>query len=215
MAISYIATASVKNASSGSSIISVPTGTSNGHVMVAFVVVNNTTTTTTPSGWTLIDTQVNGVGFTGRTSMYYRVANSEPANYTFTHSSTQRNAGWIATFSGVDTSTVTDGSSKATGNACQAPSITTTTSNTMLIYGVNNDNTFACTFTPPTGMTEFIDTGGAGGVYGAYQAIASTGATGTRTATPSSSGNSAQQMVALREATAPPSNTTNFFRLFQ
>ena len=84
---------------------------------------------------------------------------------------------------------------------------------TMLIYGVNNDNTFACTFTPPTGMTEFIDTGGAGGVYGAYQAIASTGATGTRTATPSSSGNCAQQMVALREATAPPSNTTNFFGL--
>lgn len=85
MAISYIATASVENVSSGSSIISVPTGTSNGHVMVAFVAVNNTTTTTTPSGWTLIDTQVNGDGFTGRTSMYYRVANSEPANYTFTN----------------------------------------------------------------------------------------------------------------------------------
>ena len=39
MAISYIATASVENVSSGSSIISVPTGTSNGHVMVAFVAV--------------------------------------------------------------------------------------------------------------------------------------------------------------------------------
>lgn len=209
MAIAYVSSASVLNSSSGSSIINVPSGTVDGYVMVAFVSVNNTTSTTTPTGWTLINSQLNG-GISGRISLYFRVASSEPSNYTFTHSSTQRNGGWISTFAGVDTSSVTNGSSM-TGASFTAPSITTTVANTMLVYGGYNDNAANTVFSAPGGMTMSVDTGGFGSVGGMYGVQSSAGATGTRTMAQAPPVLGASAMVALREATAPPSNTTNFF----
>lgn len=75
--------------------INVPSGTANGDIMLAFTS-SGSTAFTAPSGWTQIYNTSNGAGMTA----WYRVASSEPSNYTFTCNSsvTAITAGCIVTF---------------------------------------------------------------------------------------------------------------------
>src|SRR5690606_36688661 len=114
------------------------------------------------SGWTLIQTaQSNPTNVLMVTSSFYKVAtDSEPDDYTWTQSESQRFCGIIMRVTGLDTANPIDVFDAATyqetpgNNLIPAPSVTPTVTNGFLVCGVG----FAwagVTFTAsPPGMTE-------------------------------------------------------------
>ena len=208
MAIAFVAASSGSSAFSATSVlIAVPAGTVNGYVMVACVTTNGETTTISPpAGWTAI--RGDAYSAAGRQQMWYRVASSEPANYTWTVVAGSSLAGGIISLSGVDTTTPTDGDTGAASNdgltSIIAPSITTSVANTMLVgfFGAHDS---ATSIAVATGMTERIAS-----VHpdvfttleAATEAVVAIGATGTRSATANVAARDLAQMVAMRPATA-------------
>src|SRR5436305_15015941 len=80
---------SAKNAASAATsvAVNVPSGVVNGDLLLALVSVSggSATSITAPSGWTLIGTKTDtgsGAGHEGE-AVYYRLASSEPAGYTW------------------------------------------------------------------------------------------------------------------------------------
>ena len=111
MTIALVNAANVVNTTATTTVVvNKPTGTLSGHVMVAAIYASGGQTITPPSGWTL---QASETGSTSnRIWVYTRVAGgSEPSSYTWTLSATGKNAGWIGTYSGVDTPTPLDAAS--------------------------------------------------------------------------------------------------------
>ena len=172
-----------------------PSGTSVGDVMIASIAVRpNTATITEPAGWTLVRRIDNANANANSLAVYYKVAGgSEPANYTWTFSTSTGSAGGIQTFSGVDTTNpinVEAGQNTANGLTHATPSVTTTAANTMIV--TSHGFTSSATWTPPAGMTEAFDaasltvpaTGGIS-IEGNYAIQTAAGATGTKTATAS------------------------------
>ena len=104
-----------------------PSGTAAGDVMIASIAVRpDTAAITAPANWTLVrridNTNVNA----NSVAVYYKVAGaSEPANYTWTFSTSTGSAGGIHTFSGVDTGNPIDvegGQNTASGLTHVTPS---------------------------------------------------------------------------------------------
>ncbi len=116
-----------------------PTGVVAGDVMVATITVSGVPALTVPTGWNLVEASVT-TNTTLEMGVWTRVAGaSEGANYTWSWTGTQRAAGTIVAYTGVDNSTVVDNSgaahSKNTGTSA-APStatFTTTSANTVLV----------------------------------------------------------------------------------
>lgn len=103
MTVAFVNDADVTNGTAGTSIVvSRPTGTTDGHVLVAFVAMTNLATVTPPAGWNLIGSQ--DASTNTRIAAYYKVASSEPTSWTWTLGSAQRNWGWVGAYSGVKTS---------------------------------------------------------------------------------------------------------------
>jgi len=146
--------------------VNVPTGTTTGHVMYAWLnVAWNTAITTAATGWTLLTSfnQTSGA-LGGWWYLYRKVASgSEPTNYTWTTSAAQNQWGAIVTVSGANTTTpenVTgsvNSSVAATSHAITA--ITPTVANTLLLafYSARNGTATASPYTHPSGMTEVLD----------------------------------------------------------
>jgi Tfp pilus assembly protein PilV len=171
--------------------INQPAGTVQNDVMVASIGIRpDTATVTPPAGWTLLRRMNNDGSISGTNNslvVYYKVAGaSEPANYTWTFSTSTGSAGGILSFSGVDTATPVDvenGQPTPNGPTHTTPSVTTTVSNAMLVASFAYSSAEA--WTPPPGMTEAVDI--AGGLESTeinYLLQAAAGATGTKTATP-------------------------------
>ena len=189
MALSFVAQATAGSAlpADGTVTVSKPTGTTNGDVMFAFITTNADGTLSTPSGWTLISTMQIRTG--ELSGCYYRVASSEPAEYTFTDTGSTMGAG-IITLRGQNT-TVIDvaavvGTQVTSGTSIVADSVTTATDGAWLVcwYGGRGVNTYS----QPTGMTERYDFADGLTTYSQAvdtQEIALAGATGTRTTTTS------------------------------
>lgn len=143
-----------------------PTGTVEGDLLVCFLfsrrgagTVNNHSTL---SGWTLIQTaQSDPTNVLMVTSSFYKVAtDSEPDDYTWTQSESQRFCGIIMRVTGLDTANPIDVFDAATyqetpgNNLIPAPSVTPTVTNGFLVCGVGfawNGVTFTAS---PPGMTE-------------------------------------------------------------
>ena len=201
-------------------VVSKPTGTTAGDVLVAGITVYGGagTTITAPSGWALISRTnqgtSNSTGSVGLAS-FYKIANtSEPSTYTWTIAwnsgvaTADRSAiGGIARYTGVNTSNpldVTSTTSSGNGTSAIAPSITTVTAGSTVInlYGAGDN----VAFTQASGSTERFDVninvgGGANGdLAGSYgdftKAVA--GSTGTKTATVPGTVNWTAHSVALR-----------------
>lgn len=99
MTITFVDDAQTVNGTAGTScVVTKPTGTVDDHVMLAVVAINTNGAITPPAGWTEIDTAVDG---NSRMTAWYRVADSEGTDYTFTFASS-RNWGWIGSYAGVD-----------------------------------------------------------------------------------------------------------------
>lgn len=174
--------------------IPVPAGTVAGDFMIASVGFRpNTLTATAPAGWTLLRRTNNAAGSANSLAVYYRVAGgSEPASYNWTFSAGAAGAaGGIQSFAGVNVSDpidVENGQTTASNTSHVAPSVTTTTANTMIV--TTHSISSGTTWTPPAGMTQAYDRSvnpvpDALGIsiIGSYATQAATGATGTKTAT--------------------------------
>lgn len=205
--ISTIASQSAALDTTQSLVISKPSGTIAGDVLVASVFVNDQNDGLTSSGWT---TEINtNAGNRRLHTMYLVAGSSEPSTYTFsTTGGTNRNlAGGITTYRGVDNSDPTDSSGGGTnGNTAspQALNTPTTTTNTVKVvvsFGMNAN----VTFTPPTSSStyaakeRFDVSSGSVSVMAADYIIPTSGSNfGTETATASASGNWVAHQVGLK-----------------
>jgi hypothetical protein len=173
--------------------ISKPSGTVEGDVMIASIAVRpDTAVITAPANWTLVRRVDNANPNANSLAVYYKVAGaSEPADYTWTFSTSTGSAGGIQSFAGVDQSNpidVENGQNTASGLTHATPSVTTTVTNTMLV--TSHAFTSSATWTPPAGMTEVFDVASetvpsASGISieGNYVIQAAADATGAKTAT--------------------------------
>jgi hypothetical protein len=204
--IAFVGVASAANATETTLTIAAPGSVSAGNVLLAAVHVRGKPAVTAPAGWTLVRSDQNGNAM--KAVVYTKVATaSEPASYTWTFASAQAAAGGITAWSGVSTSTPIDAHggqvNLTSSTTITAPSITTTTTNTMLVgfFGIGP----ATSLTPPAGMTERWDLSSTQGSFkatsGAASALqAAAGATGTRAATSQNAATNIGQLVALRPA---------------
>jgi len=207
--ISLRSSSSANNGSGGTTLtINVPSGTSNGDVMVAHVVVQTAGNSfAAPSGWTIIkrlDTTTNIA-----TATYWKVAgSSEPSSYTWTFGTSGEASGGIASYTGVNTTNPIDVSMVQYNNGTtnvDNTGVTTTFANDMLVYAVGIVSS-APTYTLPSGFTQEWKTSSTSNTTSALsQEIASSsGATGTIHGTLSSSYSTVTHLIALRPASATP-----------
>ena len=171
----------------GSITIAVPTGTQDGDIMVAFITASDTGAAH-GTGWNdVIITQPRaGEDF----AVFYRVASSEPANYTWSWGA-GAGVGTIVTWRGVDFVAPIEvagaaGTAETSGTTLTAPTRTTLYAGALLVtaYSIRK----SATFSTPTGMTERLDYQLAGDVMSLAvdeEVIAAAGATGTRASTTS------------------------------
>jgi hypothetical protein len=208
-AITFLASSS--NNGGGSAVTSLtiarPAGVVAGDVMLAQINVRGGTgvTITPPAGWVLVTNgRINSTTILAQ-AVYYKVAGaSEPVNYAWSFTS-GRASGGIAAFRGADNTTpvnIANGQFNASSTNINAPSITTTSANTMLV-GLFSFARGGGTVAPPAGMTEAYDNSSGGGANGvtseaAYAIQAANGATGMRTATGSNAEVNIGHLVALR-----------------
>ena len=195
----------------GSVQISKPTGLATGDVMIAIVSQRGSNfpiVGSAPSGWTQILNKDNGssIGI----AIYYRVATaSEAGSWTWNFGASDRSAGAIAAFRGVDTSAPIAASGSqinASSTSMTAPSVSPAGANSMLV-ALYAGTSGAATSTPPTGMTESFDAATSAGPNGvmvtaAYATQAGAGASGSKAATASSSVANIGALVALKSASA-------------
>jgi hypothetical protein len=139
-------TTSVQNSSGSTITMTVPSGISNGNLLVMYVAMaSNARTWTTPAGWTV------GTAQDTSRAVYWRVASSEPASYTVTHSGTETSSGVIIAYA--NAAWDTSGLAAQTAASPVTPvAITVGTTNSAIVY-VASQISSSLTFTTPTGYT--------------------------------------------------------------
>lgn len=198
--------------SASSVTVNKPTGVVDGDVMLAFVTWW-TGSLTPPAGWTQVGTTESWAASsdTAKMAVFRKTASGEGSNYTWTNSSSPNEIYvTIRAFYNVDTTTPIDvvgqNSTTSQGTSVVGNSVTTTTTNTMLMFfGSRMDNGInGNAITPDGSMTEISDLNAGSGWTRHFvdeQAVAATGATGSRTATSTGNATYGAFMVALRAAT--------------
>ena len=170
-------------------VIGKPAGTVQNDVLIAAIGFRPASATiTAPAGWTLVRrVDNNGVG-DGQNSLavYRKVAgSSEPSSYSWDVAGAFGAAGGIQAFFNVDTANpvnVENGQATAASLSHATPSVTTTVGNTMLVTA--HTYASATTWTPPTGMTEAVDTmAGGQALEASYVLQPAATSTGAKTAT--------------------------------
>lgn len=208
------ATATALDASAAATSITVnkPTGTASGDLLLASVTLRiSSATITPPAGWT----QVASGGASSITlATFIKVAGgSEPSSYTFTTSLAGRQAAGIDRITGADPITPVDVHSSASGTAATslvAAAVDPSSADTLLVacFGFS---TGTATVTNPGGMTsDWSFTASAVSAApvnaAAHETLSVDTSTGTRTATASTSGNWAAQLLVIQ----PPGVPTGF-----
>jgi hypothetical protein len=177
--------------------INKPASVADGDVMVAFLqVANSDATITAPAGWTL-EATANGAYVYQR--LYWKVAATEGASYQWSWATAAAGTGGITRYSGVDTTTVEDVTSRTNTGTSTAPrglTITTVTDGACVVMGVGH-GVGSVTQTAPTGMTEQYESNRV-----AYDDViqVTAGASGNKDATLSSSDDWGTIIWALRPA---------------
>lgn len=224
MALAYRSEAHAKTPSSTTLTINVPAGVVDTDFLVAKIAARNAAglgapTITPPAGWSIIRSTplVHSVGPNLHLVTYFRVASSEPANYSWTISTNAGAIGGISAWSttGVTSVTIESSTGQADSDILQptAPEVTVFHNDSVLIgVGVANSGH---NWTPPTSMTEAwedsttvpFNTGGIS-MEEAYQVNPSVGLTGNKTFVVSGSLVTpeavAAQLILLRDSTAAP-----------
>src|SRR5574343_1803581 len=144
MAVTYNSTQEDGSTSTTSVVITKPTSTAEGDLLLAQIIISdNSLTITAPSGWTLINSI--SVSVNQKSSIYYKLAtNSEGSNYTWSWGSAVQAKGYISRFTGhlpsapINTSNGTSDTSSST--TLTQSGITPTTENCMLVFFTSNSN---------------------------------------------------------------------------
>ncbi len=190
--------------SAGTITLTVPSGTTNGDLLIAVLTtrLNSAHTHTTPSGWTVTKSTASG---NYRGTVYQRIASSEPADYAFANSgSTCRICGEMYRITGHDPTTpvniVASAWSAGTSTSVDAASVTTSVDNCLLFWvgfvmaNINLDTV--------SGMTELHDLTAGATAHNSTavddQTFATAGATGTKSVTIASA-----DWMAIQFAIAP------------
>lgn len=201
-----VSTSNTGTGTATSVVLTKPSGQVGGDILLVAITVNNTarTITTPDTTWTLLMSASHTSGGV-KTSVYYKVSGgSEPANYTFTVDVACRIDGVIMAVSGCDVFSPIDqygAQENASSSTCTAPSITTSTANTLLVFigSVAGNRTFGTV----SGMTERSDQATTSGTADIGQAtdtvaFAGPGATGTKSSTMSGANVNIGMLVALK-----------------
>lgn len=196
-----------------SQTVSVPSGTLDGHFILAAISWYNRTLTHTQAGWTQIgsDQSITVGGDTLFFRLLYRYAAAPvPGSYGFSLNIADEMVVSLTTYSGVHATLGIDASSLRTNTSSTsmlANSITTTVANTRLVgvFVAGGNSIGSEDITQPAGMTEIMEADQSGMwnlMEVSHQANAAIGATGTRTATITSAAQSLTALIALRPAAA-------------
>ena len=133
-AVAYRASAATCNATANTSV-SVPSGTINGDVMLMVINSKDNAVQATSTGWTRIGTQLNN-GSSLTTSIFYRVASSEPASYSPATTAVSHCLS-ISSFSGADATSPINASSQranASSITVTANAITPSIADTQIVF---------------------------------------------------------------------------------
>jgi len=203
-------------------MVSKPSGTANGDLLIGVVVTDEDAGTfTPPSGWTLINSGTadpGGIADQVTLGTWYKIAGgSEPPSYTWSWTNPQTVYAFIVRITGHDSSNpinvwgVDTGSSTGTIITITCPDVTTTVDDTLVlrIFGADRAMNFGSYPSGHTGITfdsssgdnttPYQCTGGA-----AWQAQATAGATGTADFTAIPNVGTTEEWRALTIAIAPP-----------
>lgn len=170
-----------------------PAGIVEGDLMLTFLFSGDTNpstqSVTTLSGWTLIQSHPSDNSGLSQINVYRKVAGgSEPADYTWVQSLSQRFYAVCVELTGADTADIVDVSAGFSDDEWDVnivcPSVNATDADGLLVTMFGSANTDATT--PPGGHTELFNVeeewaGMADGGGIGYEILTSSGATGTRT----------------------------------
>ncbi len=205
--------ASSAGVNAGTVTVTVPANVRAGDVMVAVVNVRSNAAVTANAAWTVIRNDVS-TGTNMRQVLYYRVVTgAEPANYSWTYTSTRAVAAILA-YRGVDLTTpiaANVGQANASGGNITAPTVNTGAANAMLVSFFGTRDT--TTITSPGTMTERVedDSGGTGvTLLVAEEFRATAGLTGTRVATAADNAVNIGQSIVLSARTTAPSPVAEY-----
>src|SRR5689334_5397947 len=137
MAVAYRSFAHRSEALGTDPVVTKPTGTADGDLLIA-IGVSNAVSLTAPAGWT-----TPAWSFDGSLPFFWKIASSEPASWTFPNSGSSNAGVAVYCFSGVDTSNpfnVTP-SVGGGGGAFSLPSISPTTSCYVAQIVIKRNNT--------------------------------------------------------------------------
>jgi hypothetical protein len=207
-AIYYRSSTVVETGTGASSVVmTVPTGTAVGDLLVAHVDAAGTGAITAPSGWTSL---VSGAGSATYGTFRYRVATAADAagaSYTWDLGSSRKAVGRMASYVGVNTGTIgTPTGNAGTSTTITFTGVTTAVANSLVVLsGLGYNASGAISLTPPGTATTRINTptSSSGSQVRGYLGDfikATAGATGNLTGTIAPSNPWGAAMVAFRPA---------------
>jgi hypothetical protein len=207
---SFLNNANAFNNASTTLTVAVPSGTVNGNLMLASIGYNGNATITPPGGWTLIATNSSGATSTdAKLSTYTKVANGEPANYTWTFNVANAVNGYIWALKDIDTNTPVNASStnSGTGTTVTHSSVTPSVNNTLLCAIATNAAATG-SFSTPTFWTSRngVGTGSNMQTVGRTASYYDTASTGNVTSTSGANAKWATQLLALSPQTTIPTS---------
>ncbi len=145
-----------------------PTGTVNGDILFCLISCGAPTVDSVPSGWTLLGEYYNA-GAYDRYYLYYKIASSEPASWTWSFSTSVTVRAVCSCYTGGDfdpadpIDVVSNTSYRTLGTAVRAASMTVSAANSPLVFwaaGVSGTSkTFTKPSVPTTGWVEDDDVG--------------------------------------------------------
>ena len=210
MAIAYVSSGTLLAQNAASHDVPYPATVNAGDLLVLHASSNGSAVSAV-SGW--VEVYRETVISNPKGGLWYKVADGTEGGTTqnITTATATATSAQIHRYTGVDTTTPTDGtatnvSSATTGTSIVLPSITTTSANTMLVYASSvNSSTTQVSSTTGTERSDYGASGGGkgGGLYD--EAVAASGATGTRTITIAAARSYWGAMLALK----PASSVTN------
>ena len=202
--IEFVASATNYGASVTELSCNVPTGTLDGHGMIAAVFLTNSgLAVNTPSGWSYED-HYNAA--TGTLYIFSRIASSEPANYTFNGWTSNNARVTIYTQKNIASSNFIDSidvDRELFGNTVIGDAIVSSVDNTKLMFVIGCVLSSGTTFQAspsgvPSGMTAIENTASNYNTLACDEIIETAGSTGSRTATIEDSGNFVWAMILLK-----------------
>jgi hypothetical protein len=157
--------------------VAVPSGTANSDLMVAFITNTNPGLLSTPSGWTRIGSVYTWTTLGYGTAAYYRVASSEPANYSF---GSGTRVGYMVSYRNASVIDANGSYEQKSGTSMAFTGITSSSGS--LLLSLINDRDSTVTLTQPSGMTLRLDSSGTFWRCGLAELLSANNSTRTWTA---------------------------------